>query len=167
MYYHFISVYYEKDYNNYLNSEVIINEKLLQNINFSSESPSNIESVYAFIIKDDELLYLGKSNSLEVSLVNLEYFFNNNGNILNRFRIEPIKKCFCELDKKIVPNKETMSFILGELNAIDITEKLFSSNIEFNLNIELKKKKKKGCNMKKKLSLILMGLIISFNNFSS
>lgn len=144
MYYHFISVYYEKDYNNYLNSEVIINEKLLQNINFSSESPSNIESVYAFIIKDDELLYLGKSNSLEVSLVNLEYFFNNNGNILNRFRIEPIKKCFCELDKKIVPNKETMSFILGELNAIDITEKLFSSNIEFNLNIEFINKKEKG-----------------------
>lgn len=144
MYYHFISFYYEKDYNNYLNSEVIINEKLLQNINFSSESPSNIESVYAFIIKDDELLYLGKSNSLEVSLVNLEYFFNNNGNILNRFRIEPIKKCFCELDKKIVPNKETMSFILGELNAIDITEKLFSSNIEFNLNIEFINKKKES-----------------------
>ena len=144
MYYHFISFYYEKDYNNYLNSEVIINEKLLQNINFSSESPSNIESVYAFIIKDDELLYLGKSNSLEIPLVNLEYFFKNNGNILNRFRIEPIKKSFCELDKKIVPNKETMSFILGELNAIDITEKIFSSNIEFNLNIEFINKKEKG-----------------------
>lgn len=136
MYYHFISVYYEKDYNNYLNSEVIINENLLQHINFSSESPSNIECIYAFIIKDDELLYLGKSNSLEVSLVNLEHFFKSNGNILNRFRIEPIKKCFSNLDKKIVPDKETMSFILGELNAIDITEKLFSSNVEFNLNIE-------------------------------
>ncbi len=100
MYYHFISFYCENGYNYYLNSEVMITEKLLKNINFSSETHSNIESVYVFIIKDDELLYLGKSNNLEVSLVNLEHFFKSNGNILNRFRIEPIKKCFCELDKK-------------------------------------------------------------------
>ena len=37
-----------------------------------------------------------------------------------------------------------MSFILGELNAIDITEKLYSSNVEFNLNIEFVNKKEKG-----------------------
>ncbi len=43
--------------------------------------------------------------------------------------------------KKIVPDKESLSQILGELDAIDITEKLFSSNIELNLNIEFIKNK--------------------------
>jgi hypothetical protein len=141
MYYHFINVYYEKDYSNHLNCEIIVNENLLKNLIFSSERPENIIGIYAFVIRDKELLYLGKSKSSEIQLVNLEDFFKENNNLLNGFRIEPIKKCFYELEKKIVPDKESLSQILGELDAIDITEKLFSSNIELNLNIEFIKNK--------------------------